>query len=274
MIVVANGRETEIPEGSTLGALLEALGVPPRYAVVERNGVALARGTYDEVVVAEGDRIEIVRAIGGGQGLATARLYLVTPSVIERGAVAGLVAELAAAGVDMIQLREKEMEAGDLVRAGEPLAAACRAAGIPFIVNDRPDVALALSADGVHLGQNDIGIDIARRILGDALVGRSTHSPTQIETAVAEDIDYLAAGPVFETPTKAGREAAGIEVVGHAARRAHLPWFAIGGIDASNLPYVVEAGARRVVVVRAITEVPDPVGAAARLRSMLDAVPL
>jgi thiamine-phosphate pyrophosphorylase len=208
--------------------------------------------------------------------LRDARLYLVSRARLAAGDLAGLVDELASAGVDLIQLREKELEAGDLIRAGEPLAAACHAAGINFIVNDRPDVALALDADGVHLGQNDLPVGVARRILGTGIVGRSTHTETEIDgvRAAPEPIDYIAVGPVFETPTKAGRPAAGRGLVAYAARRAPVPWFAIGGLNASNLEEVIVAGARRIVVVRAIAEAKDPVAAAAGLRAMLDVAPL
>jgi thiamine-phosphate pyrophosphorylase len=176
------------------------------------------------------------------------------------------------AGVDLIQLREKEMEAGDLLRAGEPIAGACADAGVPFIVNDRPDVALALGAPGVHLGANDLPTDIARRILGPGtIVGRSTHTPEDITEALGnQDPDYIAVGPVFPTPTKPGRPGVGAGLLTHAAGRVEIPWFAIGGIDMSTIDKVLEAGARRVVVVRVITEAEDPIAAAARLRGALD----
>lgn len=209
--------------------------------------------------------------------LESARLYLVAPPRLERGDLAAMVGELAGAGVDVIQLRDKQAEAGDLLRHGEPIATACRDAGIPFVINDRPDVALALGADGVHLGQNDLPLAVARRILGPAaIVGRSTHTPEEVEREVAAAAhpggpDYIAVGPVYATPTKPGRPAAGLELVRHAARHAGtVPWFAIGGIDESNVAEVVAAGARRIVVVRAIVQADDPVAAAARLRAALD----
>jgi thiamine-phosphate pyrophosphorylase len=203
--------------------------------------------------------------------LSGARLYLVAPARLKAGSVAELAPELAAAGVDVIQLREKEMEAGDVLRAGEPIRDACAEAGIPFIVNDRPDVALAIHAGGVHLGTNDLPTDVARRILGDAIVGRSSHSEADISEVLArQDPDYLAVGPVYETPTKPGRPAAGLSLIRHAAERVVVPWFAIGGIDERNLPEVLAAGAQRIVVVRAITEAPDPAAAAASLRKLLD----
>lgn len=205
--------------------------------------------------------------------LEAARLYLVSPARIAAGDLADAVPELAGAGVDLIQLREKDMEAGDLIRVGEPIRDACRAAGIPFLVNDRPDVALALEADGVHLGRNDLSAVVARRILGARIVGLSTHATDEIEDAIDERPDYIAVGPVYETPTKPGRAGVGVDLVTYAARHATVPWFAIGGIHEETLPDVMAAGARRAVVVRAITEATDPAGAAARLRKVLDNPP-
>jgi thiamine-phosphate pyrophosphorylase len=208
--------------------------------------------------------------------IAATRLYLVSPARLRAGELAELVSELVSAGVDVLQLREKEMEAADLLRVGEPVAAACRDAGVPFIVNDRPDVALALGADGVHLGQNDLPVAVARRILGDAIVGCSTHAEAEIDAAGAArpGPDYIAVGPVHATPTKPGRPGTGLDLVSYAAASAAPPWFAIGGIDRATLPSVLEAGARRIVVVRAITESPAPPEAAAELRALLDAVEL
>lgn len=210
--------------------------------------------------------------------IAEARLYLVAPLRLRAGLLADLVAELGDAGVDLVQLREKEMEAGDLLRGGEPLRAACAAAGIPFIVNDRPDVARALDADGVHLGQNDLPVSIALEVLGRRIVGRSTHSREEVDAELVADPSpgYIAVGPVFETPTKPGRAPTGLGLLRHAALRVpkRLPWFAIGGLDAATLPAALEAGARRIVVVRAVTEADDPPAAAARLKSTLDALPL
>ncbi|MDQ3981259.1 MAG: thiamine phosphate synthase [Actinomycetota bacterium] len=192
--------------------------------------------------------------------------------------MADLVPELAGAGVDVLQLREKEMEAGPLLRASQGLALACRSVGIPFFVNDRPDVALAAGADGVHLGQDDLPVAAARRVVPAGLVGWSTHSVEQIDAVLGwdEPPDYIAVGPVYETPTKPGRAATGLDLVSYAAAKVpdELPWFAIGGIDPGNLSEIVDAGARRIVVVRAITEAPDPSAAAARLRASLDDIPL
>ena len=205
------------------------------------------------------------------------RLYLVAPARIKAGVLADVLPELAAAGVDIVQLREKDIEAGDLLHRGEPLLDACRAAGVLLIVNDRPDVALALGADGVHLGQNDLPASIARRILGDDLiVGRSTHARGEVDAESASPVrlDYIAVGPVAPTPTKPGRPGTGLELVRYAAEQVRLPWFVTGGINESTLPEALQAGARRIVVVRAIADADDPVGAAARLRRMLDAAPV
>lgn len=204
--------------------------------------------------------------------LDSTRLYLVATHRLAAGLLHELVPELVDAGVDLIQLREKEMEAGEVVRVGGPIAAACKEAGVPFIVNDRADVALALDADGVHVGQDDLPVQAARRSMGGRIVGWSTHTPGEVDAAASQDIDYFAVGPVTETPTKPGRPAAGIELIRYAARVATKPWFAIGGIDEELLPAVMEAGATRIVVVRAITEASDPLAAAARLKERLDAV--
>jgi thiamine-phosphate pyrophosphorylase len=203
------------------------------------------------------------------------RLYLVAPARLAAGGLAELIPELAAAGVEMIQLREKEADAGDVLRLADPILEACRAADVPFIINDRPDVALALRADGVHLGQNDLPIEFARRFLDDRIVGLSTHAPGEVDRALARSdlLDYFAVGPCFATPTKPGRPAAGLRLVRYAAdQHTKLPWFAIGGINESNLDEVLTSGATRIVVVRAITESSDPVAATATLkRRLMDA---
>ena len=191
--------------------------------------------------------------------LAAARLYVVTGVRPDLGE---FLDAILGAGVDVVQLREKESEAGDLLRWGETFREAAERHGALFIVNDRPDVAFALDADGVHLGQHDLPPRIAREILGDdAIIGLSTHSPGQWDAA-APEADYLCIGPVWETPTKPGRPAAGIDAVRHAvASGEDRPWFAIGGITESNLPYVLDAGANGIVVVRAVTGAADPAGA-------------
>lgn len=199
-----------------------------------------------------------------------ARLYLVASARAAAGELYSLVPELVDAGVDAIQLREKQMEAGEVLRCAEPILERCRQAGVPFILNDRPDIALALGADGVHVGQNDLPVPHVRRMLPDAIVGWSTHARSEIDAAAEQDIDYFAVGPVFETPTKLGRPAVGADLVRYAAATARRPWFAIGGINERTVHSVLTAGARRVVVVRAITEAGDPPRAAAKLRHLID----
>ena len=206
------------------------------------------------------------------------RLYLVAGQRLAAGPLVDLVPELAGAGVDVVQLRDKEMEAGPMLHAAQGLALMCRSVGVPFFVNDRPDVAHAAGASGVHLGQDDLPPRAARAVAPEALVGWSTHSVAQIDDVLTWETppDYVAVGPVFATPTKPGRPATGVELLRYAAAAipAELPWFAIGGIDAANLPEILDAGARRIVVVRAIADAPDPAEAAARLRATLDQTPL
>ena len=203
--------------------------------------------------------------------LRAARLYVVTDARTERGDLPGFLDAILEAGVDVIQLRAKEAEAGDLLEWGSVFREAADRYGALFIVNDRPGVALALEADGVHLGQNDLPPAVARRILGpDGIIGLSTNRPEQWEAA-PEEVDYLCAGPVWETPTKEGRPAAGLDYVRYAGESGERrPWFAIGGIDEDNVRRVVEAGASRVVVLRAVVNAPDP---AAAVHGLLDAIP-
>jgi len=203
--------------------------------------------------------------------LAAARCYVVTGARAERGDLEAFLDAILGAGADIVQLREKEAEAGDLLRWGEVFRAAAERHGALFTMNDRPDVALALGADGVHVGQNDLPPGVARRILGpDAIVGLSCHSPEQLDAA-SEEADYVTAGPVHATPTKPGRPGTGLDVVRHAAAAVERPWFAIGGIDPTTLGDAVEAGARRIVVVRAVTEAEDP---AAAVRALLARLPI
>ena len=190
--------------------------------------------------------------------LARARLYVVTGA---RPDLDAFLETILGAGVDVVQLREKDAEAGDLLRWAVTFREAANRHGALFIVNDRPDVALAAEADGVHLGQHDLPVRVARRILGpDAIIGLSCHRPEDHDSA-PDEADYLTAGPVLATPTKPGRAAAGLELVRHAAQTVDRPWFAIGGIDQNNVTRVVAAGAQRIAVVRAVTEADDPAAA-------------
>jgi thiamine-phosphate pyrophosphorylase len=199
--------------------------------------------------------------------IAATRLYLVCdarPRELLDAALRG--------GADMIQLRDKQLGDAGLVAAAREFRAAADAAGALFILNDRPDLAAACGADGVHVGQDDGEIAAARTLVGpDRIVGRSTHAPDQGAAADADpDVDYLAVGPVHATPTKPGRPAAGLGYVEWAARHVAKPWFAIGGIDATNVAAVTAAGARRIVVVRAIADAADPAAAARTLRARLE----
>jgi len=201
--------------------------------------------------------------------LAAARLYLCTGN---RPDLAEFADAALAGGVDVIQLREKGMEAREELAALSVLAEACDRHGALLSVNDRADVALAAGADVLHLGQDDLPVPWARRILGDdVVVGRSTHDVTQATAAAVEPgVDYFCTGPCWPTPTKPGRPAPGLDLVRAAAATGTTrPWFAIGGIDEARLPEVLAAGASRVVVVRAITQAEDPKAAATRLKHAL-----
>jgi thiamine-phosphate pyrophosphorylase len=206
--------------------------------------------------------------------LAAARLYLCTDGRRATGDLASFLDAVLAAGVDIIQLREKGLEAAEELSLLSVFADACQRHGRLLAVNDRADVALAAGADVLHLGQDDLPVPVARQILGPGpLIGRSSHSPAQSSLAAAEEgVDYFCAGPVWTTPTKPGRPATGLGLLSHvAALGADRPWFAIGGISLSRLDSVLEAGATRVVVVRAITEADDPGAAAAAFAARLAA---
>jgi thiamine-phosphate pyrophosphorylase len=201
-------------------------------------------------------------------------MYVVTDARVQRGDLADFLDRILGAGVDLIQLREKEAEAGDLLRWSQAFRAAADRHDALFFVNDRPDVALAANADGVHVGQNDLPPPFVRELVGpDVLIGLSTHDEEQLRSAAME-ADYVCVGPVHPTPTKPGRPATGLGLVHVAAASEPQPWFAIGGIDPSTLPEVAAAGARRIVVVRAVTEAPDPAAAVRSLLSELTAAPI
>ena len=212
--------------------------------------------------------------------LASASLYLCTDARRERGDLAAFAEAALAGGVDIIQLRDKgspgeqqygPLEARDELAALEVLADAVRRHNALFAVNDRADIARASGADVLHLGQDDLPLSIARDIVGPRpLIGRSTPDRDQAAAAVAEPVDYFCVGPCWPTPTKPGRPAAGLPLVAAAAELGtDKPWFAIGGIDEDRLSEVIDAGARRVVVVRAITSADDPRSAASRLKVQL-----
>ena len=197
--------------------------------------------------------------------LRDARLYLCTDARETRGDLPDFLDAVLRGGVDIIQLRQKGLEARRELALLEQFAAACARHGRLLAVNDRADVALAAGADVLHLGQDDLPVPAARRILGPRpLIGRSSHTPAQAGAAAGEPgVDYFCAGPVWATPTKPGRPATGTRLLARVARqRPARPWFAIGGITLARLDDVLAAGASRVVVVRAITEAGDPAAAA------------
>jgi thiamine-phosphate pyrophosphorylase len=212
-------------------------------------------------------------AAGRRARLDAARLYLCTDARRRQGDLAEFLDAALAGGVDVVQLREKGLEAAEEIAFLEVFADACHRHGALLAVNDRADVAHAVGADVLHLGQRDLPPAAARAIVGpDVLLGRSTHRPAEVDATDTEPVDYFCVGPVWTTPTKPGRPAAGLDLVRHAAGRrteSARPWFAIGGVDAGTLPEVVAAGARRVVVVRAVTEAADPGAAAAELAAAL-----
>ncbi len=212
--------------------------------------------------------------------LAAARLYLCTDARRELGDLAEFAGAALSGGVDIIQLRDKgsageqrfgPLEARDELEALEVLAEAARRHGALLAVNDRADIARAAGADVLHLGQDDLPLTVARDIVApETLIGRSTHDAEQARGAMTEDVDYFCVGPCWPTPTKPGRPAPGLDLVRTvASMRTDKPWFAIGGIDLQRLPEVLDAGARRVVVVRAITAAEDPRVAARDLSAAL-----
>jgi thiamine-phosphate pyrophosphorylase len=200
--------------------------------------------------------------------LARARLYFVTDV---RPRLEQLLAAALSGGVDMVQLRDKAASDDELLAAARTFRAACDEHGALFWLNDRADLAPECGADGVHVGQDDAPVAQVREQVGrDVLIGLSTHSPEQFDAALRSEADELSVGPVWETPTKEGRPPAGLAYVRHAAAHGgERPWFAIGGIDPHNVGEVVAAGARRIVVVRAIRDAADPAVAAAALRAAL-----
>lgn len=197
------------------------------------------------------------------------RLYLCTP---DRPDLADFVRACIAGGVDIVQLRDKVLDARPILDRAAIVQAVCVDAGVPFVLNDRPDLALALGADGVHVGQDDAPPALARRILGDdAIVGFSTHAPEELDAAAGEPVDYVSTGPVNETPTKLGRPGTGLGYLEYAAATTPHPFFVTGGVAPDTLPAMLDAGARRFVVVRHLTEADDPERAARALRRLIDA---
>ena len=209
--------------------------------------------------------------------LGAARLYFVCEARPHGSDPEPLLEAAFEGGTGMLELREKSPEDDSwLIAHSRPFREVAGRHRVPFILNDRPDLVSDCGADGVHVGQDDTPVTEARARLGDDhLIGLSTHSPAQLDAACSAPPqarpDYVSVGPVWETPTKEGRPAAGLELIEHAAREATLPWFAIGGIDLSNVGDVVAAGAERIVVVRALRDASDPAAVARGLREAIEA---
>jgi thiamine-phosphate pyrophosphorylase len=196
------------------------------------------------------------------------RLYLCTP---DRPDLERFIEACIHGGVDIVQLRDKELDARPLLARARLALRVCRGLGVPFILNDRPDLALEVGADGVHVGQDDAPPTLCRTILGpDAIIGFSTHAPGELDAALTEPVDYVSTGPVVATPTKPGRPGTGLDLVRHAATTATRPWFVTGGAAPDTVADMVAAGARRFVVVRWLTEASDPGKAARVLRDAID----
>jgi thiamine-phosphate pyrophosphorylase len=213
--------------------------------------------------------------------LAAARLYLVCNCMPGDRDLSDFLVAAIAGGVDVVQLREKHLEDEFLTEAASVAADVCDAHGALFILNDRPDIAAAVRADGVHIGQADMPVAQARQLVGeDMLVGLSTHAPSEIDAALPRTpdgtphVDYIGVGPIYATPTKLGRPPVGPELLSYASAHAHVPFFAIGGIDTENIVVTLDAGASRVCVLRAICDARDPEHAALTLRSALELRPL
>ena len=196
------------------------------------------------------------------------RLYLCT---CDRPDLERFLAACIGGGVDIVQLRDKQLDARPLINVARRARRVCHDLGVPFILNDRPDLALEVEADGVHVGQDDAPPTLARRLLGlDAIVGLSTHSPVELDATVNAPVDYVSAGPVAPTPTKPGRPGTGLEYISHAARHSAHPFFVTGGVTPATVGAMLAAGARRFVVVRWLTEAGDPRAAARCLRDAID----
>ncbi|MGH9120662.1 MAG: thiamine phosphate synthase [Acidimicrobiales bacterium] len=201
--------------------------------------------------------------------MADRRLYFCTPA---RPDLERFLESCIRGGVDIVQLREKSLADRPLLEVARRARTVCAASGVPFILNDRPDLALECEADGVHVGQEDAPPALVRRVVGsEVLVGLSTHGPASLSAALGEPVDYLSAGPVVPTPTKPGRPWTGLGYLSTVASSSRLPWFVTGGVTPDGVPALAAAGARRFVVVRWLTEAADPESHARQLRVAIDA---
>jgi len=196
------------------------------------------------------------------------RLYLCTN---DREDLAEFLGQVLDGGVDIVQLRDKVADAATQLRRAELAMEICARYGVPFIMNDRPDLAVHLGAEGVHVGQDDAPVALCRRLLGnEAIVGLSTHSDTELESALTLPVSYLSAGPVEATPTKPGRPGVGMAYAERACRAASVPVFVTGGVTAEGIDALAAIGVSHFVVVRALTEAERPFLAAQRLRAVID----
>jgi thiamine-phosphate pyrophosphorylase len=203
--------------------------------------------------------------------IAGCRLYLCTPA---RPDLAAFVAACIAGGVDIVQLRDKQLEAKPLLAQARVMRDVCADHGVPFILNDRPDLALEVEADGVHVGQDDAPVALARRLLGPgAIVGLSTHGPSDLKGAASESVSYISAGPVEATPTKPGRPGTGAAYAARAVAHSTVPVFVTGGVTPETIGPLAQMGLRHFVVVRYLTQSDDPAAAARRLRRAIDGIP-
>jgi hydroxymethylpyrimidine kinase/phosphomethylpyrimidine kinase/thiamine-phosphate diphosphorylase len=272
--VVTNGVETHeiraprIPNGSIHGSGC-------RYSAA--LAAALARGADVPTAAFEAQRFVAAEIHESTmERPALGRLYLVATPRAQMNGFEFLARVRAAVdgGVDILQIRSKELDGGAYARLAERVGGIAAQANIPFIVNDRVDVAVAVNATGIHLGQKDLAVDAARRLMPHGMVGRSSHESAHALKAIEERADYFAVGPVWETPTKPGRKASGLKYVREVfSLKPDIPWYAIGGIDAENIHEVIDAGARRVACVRAILDARDPAKAASALKAALDGAP-
>lgn len=199
--------------------------------------------------------------------LSKRHLYLCTPI---RDDLLAFAAAAMKGGVDIIQLREKTAEARTIIRYAKEIRKISEDFGVPFFINDRPDIALEVGADGVHVGQDDVDVELVRRILPEVLVGLSTHSPAELQDSLSKEVDYISAGPIVPTPTKPGRSGTGLGYAEQASALSPRPVFVTGAVQPSAIPELVSRGIRHFVVVRYLTESADPYHAARQLRNAID----
>lgn len=199
--------------------------------------------------------------------LSSRNLYLCTPV---REDLAEFVTSVLKGGVDIVQIRDKTADAKTIIQYSREIRKITNDFGVPFIINDRPDIALEVEADGVHIGQEDIPVSLARRIFPDAIIGLSTHGNKELQASLAEDVDYISAGPIVATPTKPGRPGVGQEYAEKASKVSPKPVFVTGGVQPSQIKGLVSIGIRHFVVVRYLTLAQDPFLAAQMMREAID----